>query len=561
MSALPKSDEPSSASAPPPRGTVPGTSVRAAFRRGDPFIWLAGGGLALCLVMIAVILLLVGYRGLTFFWPKPLVELATKDGKKWLVTIERREATPGDETKYRLQVKIANRDLNGLDFKWFDEADVVSRRVPGDALLLERQEYGNFHGFLKETRRSGERIGGGGVEGIARLSGLQAELRPRFVALRKLERKEVGAINSAIETSRLLVRKAELAKAPDLADVKARAERSEGELKRQYEALREGLQREGQEIAATTALVADANGRVKELPVESLVRVVTPNRLSFAGKARVYLSRMREFVADEPRESNTEGGIFPAIFGTVLMVIIMSAAVVPFGVLAALYLREYAREGPLVRLVRVAVNNLAGVPSIVFGIFGLGFFVYALGGSLDRLFYPERLPTPTFGTGGILWCSLTLALLTVPVVIVATEEALAAVPRGMREASLALGATKWQTTWRIVVPAAAPGILTGLILAMARGSGEVAPLMIVGVVKLAPTLPLDTLAPYLHLERKIMHLGFHIYDVGFQSPNVEAALPMVTMTAGLLIALVVTLNLTAIVVRTRLRKKLRVSAF
>ncbi|HKC23650.1 MAG TPA: hypothetical protein VKF32_02860, partial [Thermoanaerobaculia bacterium] len=352
MSALPKSETQTPASPPPPQGAKPGAGVRAAFRRGDPFIWLAGGGLALCLLMIAVILLLVGYRGLTFFWPKPLVELTTRDGKKWLVEVERREATPADKTKYRLQTKIANRDLNGLDFKWIDEADVVSRRVPVDALLLERQEYGNFHGFLKEIRHggpggrsasgapnpdpAGERVAGGGLEGIARLSALQAELRPRFVALRNLERKEVGAINSAIESQRLLMRKAELAKRPDLADVKARAERNEGELKRQYEALRERLQREGQEIAATTALVADADGREKELPVESLVRVVTPNRLSLAGKARVYLSRMREFVADEPRESNTEGGIFPAIFGTVLMVIIMSAAVVPFGVLAAL---------------------------------------------------------------------------------------------------------------------------------------------------------------------------------------------------------------------------------
>jgi phosphate transport system permease protein len=214
-----------------------------------------------------------------------------------------------------------------------------------------------------------------------------------------------------------------------------------------------------------------------------------------------------------------------------------------------------------VRLVRIAVNNLAGVPSIVFGVFGLGFFVYFAGGSIDRLFYPERLPTPTFGTGGILWASLTLSLLTVPVVIVAAEEALAAVPRSMREASLATGATRFQTILRVVLPAAAPGILTGLILAMARGAGEVAPLMITGVVKLAPDLPLDGLFPFLHLERKFMHLGFHIYDVGFQSPNVEAAKPMVYATAVLLLVIVVLLNLTAIVVRNHLRRKYRTSAF
>jgi phosphate transport system permease protein len=275
----------------------------------------------------------------------------------------------------------------------------------------------------------------------------------------------------------------------------------------------------------------------------------------------VYTARLWEFVWDDPRESNTEGGVFPAIFGTVMMVMLMSIMVVPLGVMAALYLREYARDGWAVRLVRVAVNNLAGVPSIVFGVFGLGFFVYTLGGSLDALFFPEKLPTPTFGTGGILWASLTLALLTVPVVIVATEEAIASVPRSLREASLALGATKWQTIREVVLPGAMPGILTGLILAMARGAGEVAPLMLTGVVKLAPSLPLDAQAPFLHLDRKFMHLGFHIYDVGFQSPNSEAAKPMVYMTALLLLLVVMALNLFALRLRRRLRERLGGSTF
>ena len=243
-----------------------------------------------------------------------------------------------------------------------------------------------------------------------------------------------------------------------------------------------------------------------------------------------------------------------------MMVFILAFLVAPFGVLAALYLREYATEGPAVRAVRIAVNNRAGVPSIVFGVFGLGFFVYGIGGTLDQLFYPEALPTPTFGTGGIFWGSLTLALLTVPVVIVATEEGLAAVPRSVREGSLALGATKFETTWKVVVPAAAPGILTGMILAMARAAGEVAPLMIVGMVKLAPTLPIDHHAPFIHLERKFMHLGFHIYDVGFQSPNVEAAQPLVFATALLLVTVVTLMNLVAIVYRNRLRSRYATSA-
>jgi phosphate transport system permease protein len=277
-------------------------------------------------------------------------------------------------------------------------------------------------------------------------------------------------------------------------------------------------------------------------------------------KIGIYITNVWRVLADEPREANTEGGIFPAIFGTVMMVLIMSMAVVPFGVLAALYLREYAKQGTVVRLVRIAVNNLAGVPSIVFGVFGLGFFVYAIGGTIDTLFFPESLPSPTYGTGGILWASLTLALMTVPVVIVATEEGLAAVPRDFREGSLALGATKLETVVRVILPCALPAILTGLILAMARAAGEVAPLMLTGVVKLAPTLPVDATWPFFHFDRKFMHLGFHIYDVGFQSPNVEAAKPMVYITTLVLIMVVVVLNLTAITLRNHLRKKYAGSA-
>jgi len=316
-----------------------------------------------------------------------------------------------------------------------------------------------------------------------------------------------------------------------------------------------------QEMGQGQVLLETADGQAKTLPVSAIVRAVRPNTLGFFGKSRVYVGRFWEYLTDEPRESNTEGGVFPAIFGTVMMVFIMTLAVVPLGVLAALYLKEYARQGPFVRAVRIAVNNLAGVPSIVFGVFGLGFFVYFLGGGIDRFFYPDMLPTPTWGTGGILWASLTLALLTVPVVIVATEEGLSAVPRDYRNGSLALGANKIETIWKIVLPNALPGILTGVILAMARAAGEVAPLMITGVVKLQQALPVDATAPYVHLERKFMHLGFHIYDVGFQSPNVEAARPMVFVTAFLLLTIVVALNLVAITVRNRLRAKLKSSTF
>ena len=525
-------------------------------------IWLAGSGLAVSLLLIFGLLALVAVRGLGFFWPRALVEIETKDGQRVLAEILSSEPVPdAKDGAHRIRVKIANRDLNGLDFRWIDESAIGRREAPPNALRLERQEYGNFHGYLKELRRGDEVLGGADEAGFARLSAEQARIRPAFEALRAAERREVGAINGALERDRLALRRAELAKGPDLERLRLASAARQTELRRRYEDLRERLETQRRELAKTVATVVDANGKSKALGVEDMVRIVRPNVLSVPAKAGVYLSRLREFVLDEPRESNTEGGVFPAIFGTVLMVVMMSLVAVPFGVVAALYLREYAVQGRFVRLVRIAVNNLAGVPSIVFGIFGLGFFVYGIGGRIDRLFFPEALPTPTYGTGGIVWCALTLALLTVPVVVVATEEALAAVPGGMRHASLALGATKWQTTWRVVLPAAAPGILTGLILAMARGTGEVAPLMIVGVVKLAPTLPLDGVFPYLHLERKIMHLGFHLYDVGFQSPNVEAAIPMVYTTTILLLVIVVTLNLAAIVIRNALRKKLKTSTF
>ena len=297
------------------------------------------------------------------------------------------------------------------------------------------------------------------------------------------------------------------------------------------------------------------NGREKQLPLSDVTRYYAANDLGALGALRVYLGRWREFLTEEPREANTEGGVLPAIFGTAAMTLLMVVAVAPFGVVTALYLREYARQGRLVSIVRISVNNLAGVPSIVYGVFGLGFFAYTVGARIDQLFYSERLPSPTFGTGGLLWASLTLALLTVPVVIVATEEALAAVPRSLREGSLACGASKWQTIRRVVLPQALPGIMTGLILAMARGAGEVAPLMLVGVVKLAPELPVDGIFPFVHLERSFMHLGFHIYDVGFQSRNSEAGKPMVYVTTLLLITLIAFMNTTAILLRARLKRR------
>jgi len=337
--------------------------------------------------------------------------------------------------------------------------------------------------------------------------------------------------------------------------VDTRVAAQEARLKPEYDRIGEQVRAIRVEDDRHTVVLREVGGRTKEIKLSEIVRAYPANQLGFFRQAGVYVSRWLEFLTDEPREANQEGGVLPAIFGTVMMTLIMSLAVAPFGVIAGLYLREYAKQGPLLSAVRIAVNNLAGVPSIVFGVFGLGFFCYVVGGTIDAVFFPERLPAPTYGTGGVLWASLTLALLTVPVVIVATEEALAAVPSSMREGSYACGASKWQTIKRIVLPRAMPGVMTGLILAMARGAGEVAPLMITGVVKLAPELPVDGHWPFVHLYRSFMHLGFHIYDVGFQSPNSEAGKPMVFTTTLLLILLIALLNLSAIYIRNRLRKR------
>lgn len=317
--------------------------------------------------------------------------------------------------------------------------------------------------------------------------------------------------------------------------------------------------RRAQEQQATFDFVT-ADGRSAAIPLSEIVRAFRPNERGLFGKLGIYFDRVKEFLTDDPRQSNTEGGIWPVILGTLIMTLLMCVAVVPFGVIAALYLREYAKQGPIVSAVRIAVNNLAGVPSIVFGIFGLGFFCWIMGGTIDDLFFPELKPAPIFGGGGILWASLTLALLTVPVVIVATEEALSAVPSSQREASLACGASKFQTIWKVILPQALPGVLTGTILAMARGAGEVAPLMLVGAVKYAPYPPVDAIPPFVHLERKFMHLGFHVYDVGFQSPNVDNTKPLVFATALVLMLLIAVLNIFAISLRNRLRRKFATSA-
>mgnify|MGYP000101678211 FL=1 len=533
------------------KGAIP-SAQNNPWKLGTPWIWLLGAGLSVLVLMLFWLVGLLFLRGTLAFWPGDLWALRMQDGTVYLGEIRKEEPVPGRPGVSRLQVRIGNRDVYGVDFIWVARDRVVQMARLQGAVFIERRQWGPFIGFVAAVRTPE-----GVVSGQRAFEAFMRHLEPahrRYEAILALEKGDIGDVNYAMEQIRLRRARAERL---GQREVIARLEETLHHLEARYRELAERARRLRQEDARYTVELRTIEGRSRTLPISEVIRAYRPNDLDMAGKMGVYAARLWEFFSSEPRESNTEGGVFPAIFGTVMMTLLMSVFVVPFGVMAALYMHEYAQRSWILSAVRIAVNNLAGVPSIVFGIFGLGFFVYLLGGHIDRLLYPERLPTPTFGTGGILWASLTLALLVAPVVIVATEEALAAVPQSLREASLSLGATKWQTIWRIVLPGASPGILTGMILAVARGAGEVAPLMLVGVVKLAPELPFDHNPPFFHLERKFMHLGFHIYDVGFQSPNVEAATPMVFATALLLVLVVLILNLTAIQIRNRLRRRYR----
>lgn len=526
------------------------------WRVGEPMVWLSGAALAITLLSALVLLVVVMVNGLGVFWPSALHKLELKDGSLLAGSLIRTEKT-ADSSALRHQYKIANRDLYGLDFRWIDAADIVSTSTPAQLLVLERMEYGDFYGKLKALNTEYQKTETPTLEGLHQAL---ARVTKSKDALSELDER-LQELNYQSERLRLQLLKLDY-KPQTSDDAQRRKLRGEKqEIDREFVELVQLQTRRLAEIRKQTATFTDLGGQEKAIVLADILIAYAPNTMSLTDKLTFYAGKLYELVAGEPRESNTEGGLFPAIFGTVMLIFVMSLFSFPLGVIAAIYLREYAKDGFLVRIVRIAVNNLAGIPSIVYGIFGLGFFVYGIGSGIDQLFFPERLPTPTFGTGGLLWASLTLALLTVPVVIVATEEALGAIPREMREGSYALGSTKFQTLVRVLLPMASPGILTGLILAMARAAGEVAPLMITGVVKLAPALPLDGNFPFIHLERKFMHLGFHIYDIGFQSPNVEAAKPMVFVTALLLVLIVLLMSSVAIHLRNRMKKRYTFGTF
>ncbi|QKJ04994.1 phosphate ABC transporter permease PstA [Yersinia mollaretii] len=542
------------------------------FASGSPWIWLTAGAVSISLLALLGIVLLLAGQGMRYFWPAPVYLFELKQTAAGPVTvigeIYQQQSLPrqqleqagvilppeAGETVTRYLIKTGNREIQGQDFHRLLDSDIQQRTQPKAVLVLDRQNHGTAYGFLAGMLDNGQPLVGDNL--AQELQKLIPVIQGLVRQSKDIQYRQMNMLNQQFEALRLQKKRLQMTGSLDSKSQDS-IEAEWGELQRRHLAMMEKLRDLQTEQNRYTLLLRDMNGQIHPMSLSQVNRAWYPNDMNLGDKLRHWGAQVHQFLTDNPRNASTEGGVFPAIFGTVLMVILMSIVVMPLGVIAAVYLHEYAGKNVLTRMIRISVVNLAGVPSIVYGVFGLGFFVYFIGGSLDKLFYAEALPNPTFGTPGVLWAALTLALLTLPVVIVATEEGLSRIPASLRQGSQALGASKAETLWHIVLPMAAPAMITGLILAVARAAGETAPLMLVGVVKSAPLLPVDGIFPFLHLERKFMHLSFQIYDMAFQSPNVEAARPLVFATALLLVIIVVGLNLAAIGIRHYLREKYR----
>ncbi|WPC73559.1 phosphate ABC transporter permease PstA [Vibrio porteresiae] len=538
-------------------------------KSGSPWIWLTGGAVSISLLSVLGLMLFIGWKGLTYFWPAPLYMWQTDQGARLVGQLYDQEWVPLSHLHSldlpltqeqiergsiaRLSVKIANRERNTSDFISILDIHLKDKTQPKDWAVVDRERNGQFYGrpvgYVLQDGSHAKDVDAAVAMGIEQAESIRQQIH-------LLITDKVAMLGHQVEQLQHEKRRKEL-NGQVTKKYLTEYELEKNQLDNELALTEQDIDDLRDKLGKQALIMEDMSGEQVQLPIGQILRFWYPNQMSLSEKIVHWAHGVWLFLSDDPRESNSEGGVFPAIFGTVLLVLLMSIVVMPLGIIAAVYLHEYAKDNAFTRLIRVAVINLAGVPSIVYGVFGLGFFVYTIGGTIDKWFFAENLPTPTFGTPGLLWSALTLAVLTLPVVIVATEEGLTRIPNSIRHGSLALGATQFETVWRIVLPMASPAMITGLILAIARAAGEVAPLMLVGVVKLASNLPVDNQFPYLHLERKFMHLGFHIYDLGFQTTNIEAARPLVYATAFLLVMVIVLLNLTAISIRNNLREKYR----
>lgn len=540
-------------------------------------------------------------NGLVVFWPHPIEEITLADGSKLLGEFREQETDPLTGRR-RIKLYCANME-DMAPFRWVEEDQIVHRERPLEVFKLDRKTNLHYIGYLKQIRLFAQTTaqlkpekthkGPQAVQEFLKAEvGADQQQQPVSKAeqlawairwARRWEAEQVAPwrqqenqlarqlneqIKYALIDARYQFQQLLRAGRPEtdpacqaLAKRISQLTKQQQRLKAQAHQLATQRAQQEAQLRQNIAVFVDVAGREKQIPLVDIVRFCTPNSMSGWAKCRFYLAKWWELLTDQPREANQDGGIFPAILGTVLLVFLMAMMAFPLGVLAGVYLGEYARENLLVQWVRIAVNNLAGIPSIVYGIFGLGFFIYLCGSTLDAWFFPARVAVqePVFGQPCILWAALTLGLLTLPVVIVSTEEAFRQIPREIREGSYALGATKLQTLLRVLLPMASPGIMTGFILAMARAVGEVAPLMITGAVKSAPP-PVTSHFPFLRLDRQFMHLGYHILDISCKSPNVEASKGLVYVTTLLLLGMVLLLTSTAIWLRNRMRKRYYVRA-
>lgn len=533
--------------------------------------WLTGGAVAVSLLAFILLIALLAWQGLRYFWPQPVTlytvqqtvgttQILGEIAQSQTVSQQQLEASgrkipdnlPEEVTRYL--IKTGNRDFSATDFQNVLSNQIVAREEPTGVIALQRRTGGMAYGWFDGLLENGQPL-------VARnmMRTLQQRIKQSQQHMSQAEnirRVSMARLNSELE---MLAQRQRRLQQENQYNAQAQSihQADSAELQRQFALKAQQLTELTSESDSTVLILRDAQGQQHRIPMNQILSAWYPNAMTYGQKWLQFGWQVWHFVSGTQGDTVSEGGVFPAIFGTVLMVLLMSVVVMPLGVIAAIWLHEYAGNSLMTRLVRIAVVNLAGVPSIVYGVFGLGFFVWLVGGSLDKVFFADTLPAPTFGTPGLLWASLTLALLTLPVVIVATEEGLSRIPASLRQGSLALGATQAETLWHVTLPLAVPAMLTGLILAVARAAGETAPLMLVGVVKMVPELPIDAVFPWLHLDRKFMHLGFQIYDLAFQSPNAQADRPLVFATALLLVTIILALNVLAMALRHRLRERYR----
>ncbi len=465
--------------------------VQQMMRGGTPWVWLTSGCISIILLAALGLVGLITVKGLTYFWPQPLVQyqMAHDDhsiNRLGLLMATKTRKLPHftGSNNALVQESLIHYydDVRGrMAFQWVDTQQTQFQR-PQSAVVVKLSNGQTLLGYLTSSDKQPLTSGAADFETAS-----AKQLVPPY---------------------------------------------------------------KGDSVTILTA-----SGTPIPLVSDVIIELYPPNTMGLVDKLGYFFTHFSQFISQGDFNENGQKGVFPAIFGTVFLVFLMTIMVAPLGVVAAIYLFEYAQNTITTRIIRIAVVNLAGVPSIVFGVFGLGFFVYFIGSGIDNAFYSESLPNPTFGEPGVLWSALTMALLTLPVVIVSTEEGLSRIPKNTKRGCVALGATRFETLYKVLLPMASPAIITGLILAIARAAGEVAPLMLVGVVKSAPTLPVDGTFPFIHLDRQFMHLGFEIFDSGFQSPNMDSSAPLVYATAMLLILVILMLNITAVSLRNHLSVK------